>query len=159
MPRKVEAMVKRALAGVLLAALLAGGVARAASSDWAKSEHVSARLLSAVGGTGDLTTVPGGLEIQLAGDWKTYWRSPGDAGLPPTLDWKGSQNLASATLLYPTPERVTVLGIQTFGYKHGVVFPLDLKLADKGKPLELKLGPRHSWSAQSSAFPSTSTSF
>ena len=132
----------RRLAGVAIASFAAVslcGAAQAASGPLAKSEHVSARLLSAVGGTGDLSTVPGGIEIALEGDWKTYWRSPGDAGLPPTLDWKGSQNLASATLLYPTPQRVTVLGIQTFGYKHDVVFPLDLKVADKGKPLDLKL--------------------
>ncbi len=135
------ALVKSALvkSAIPIAAMLAHGSANAASGTWATSEHVSARLLSAVGGTGDLTTVPAGIEIKLDGDWKTYWRSPGDAGLPPTLDWKGSQNLASATLLYPTPQRVTVLGIQTFGYKHDVVFPLDLKLADKGKPLDLKL--------------------
>ena len=113
--------------------------ARAASGDWVRSEHVSARLLAAVGGTGDLASVPAGIEVALEGDWKTYWRSPGDAGLPPTLDWKGSTNLAAATLLYPAPQRVTVLGIQTFGYKHDVVFPLDLKVADKGKPLDLKL--------------------
>jgi suppressor for copper-sensitivity B len=113
--------------------------ARAVTGAWGTSEHVQARLLAAVTGTGDIATVPGGLEIKLEGDWKTYWRSPGDAGLPPTLDWNGSQNLASATLLYPKPERINVLGIQTFGYKHDVVFPLDLKVGDKGRPLDLKL--------------------
>ena len=124
---------------LLAASFAAASPARAASGAWANSDHASARLLSAVGGTGDLAVLPAGIEIKLDGDWKTYWRSPGDAGLPPTLDWKGSQNLAQATLLYPAPERVTVLGIQTFGYKHDVVFPLDIKLANKGKPLDLKL--------------------
>ena len=111
----------------------------AASGSWVKSDHIEARLLSAVSGTGELATIPAGVEVRLDGDWKTYWRSPGDAGLPPTLDWHGSQNLASANLLYPAPERVTVLGIQTFGYKHDVVFPIDIKPADAGKPLDLKL--------------------
>ncbi len=111
----------------------------AASSPWVKSDHVAARLMTAVSGTGDLATVPTGVEIKLDNGWKTYWRSPGDAGLPPTLDWQGSHNIAAANLLYPAPERVTVLGIQTFGYKQDVVFPLDVKLADKGQPLDLKL--------------------
>ncbi|VVB46156.1 putative Thiol:disulfide interchange protein [Beijerinckiaceae bacterium RH AL1] len=132
-------MKKGALAALALLSLVLGGPAQASSGAWAKSEHVSARLVSAVEGTGDLATVPAGLEIALEGDWKTYWRSPGEAGLPPALDWKGSQNLASATLLYPAPHRITVLGIDTFGYKHDVVFPLDLKVADKGKPLDLRL--------------------
>ncbi len=128
----------RAIASVALA-LSCIAPAAAASGAWVKSDHVEARLVTAVSGTGDLATMPAGLEVKLDGDWKTYWRSPGDAGLPPTLDWAGSQNLGAATLLYPAPERVTVLGIQTFGYKHDVVFPIDVKLADKGKPLDLKL--------------------
>ncbi len=139
MALKGTVMLKLGFAALVLPALLLSGAAHAASGPWVKSEHVSARLLSAAGGTGDLSIVPAGIEIALEGDWKTYWRSPGDAGLPPTLDWKGSQNLASATLLYPAPQRVTVLGIQTFGYKHDVVFPLDLAVAQKGKPLDLKL--------------------
>ena len=114
-------------------------VAQAASGAWVRSDHVAARLISAVSGTGDLYAIPAGIEIKLEGDWKTYWRSPGDAGLPPTLDWKGSQNLSGATLNYPAPERVTVLGIQTFGYKHDVIFPVEVALAEKGKPLDLKL--------------------
>lgn len=118
---------------------VAPGAAAASTGAWVKTDHVQARLVTAVAGTGELADVPAGLEVALDGDWKTYWRSPGDAGLPPTLDWAGSANLASATLLYPAPERVTVLGIQTFGYKHHVLFPLDLKLTDKGKPLDLKL--------------------
>ena len=113
--------------------------ASAASGEWSKSDHVSARLVSAVKGTGDLATIPAGIEIKLDGDWKTYWRSPGDAGLPPTLDWKGSTNLVSAKLLYPAPTRINVLGIQTFGYKHDVVFPIDANVATKGGALDLKL--------------------
>ena len=112
---------------------------QAASSAWVKTDHVEARLLSAVAGTGDLSKIAAGIEIKLDDGWKTYWRSPGDAGLPPTLDWTGSHNLSGTTLLYPAPERITVLGIQTFGYKHEVVFPVDLKLDDRGKPVDLKL--------------------
>ena len=124
---------------VLCLALAAIRPAWAESGAWSVSEPASARLVSAVGGTGDLAVVPAGIEIRLDGDWKTYWRSPGDAGLPPVLDWGVSTNLAGATLLYPAPERVTVLGIQTFGYKHDVVFPLDIKVAEPGKPLDLRL--------------------
>ncbi len=129
------------IAAIAFAGIVGGsaGSAVAASSSWAKTDHVEARLVSAVSGTGDLAMMPTGVEVKLDGDWKTYWRSPGDAGLPPTLDWNGSQNLGAANLLYPAPERVTVLGIQTFGYKHDVLFPIDVQLADKGKPLNLKL--------------------
>ena len=111
----------------------------AASGDWRRQDFVQARLVSAVEGTGDLDAIPLGLEITLDGDWKTYWRAPGDAGLPPHLDWSGSANLQSATLLYPAPKRLTLLGLQTFGYKHHVIFPLDIRPVAKGQPLDLKL--------------------
>ena len=127
------------LAGGIVAIAGWGTPAAALSSAPVASDHIEARLLSAVSGTGDLKTVPAGLAVTLDGDWKTYWRSPGVAGLPPTLDWQGSRNLASASLLYPAPHRISVLGIDTFGYKHEVVFPIDVTLADKGAPLDLKL--------------------
>ena len=126
------------LASVVLLASLAAPAA-AAQSAWSASDHVEARLLSSVDGTGDLAALSAGVELKLEGDWKTYWRSPGDAGLPPTLDWAGSTNLARATLLYPKPQRLTLLGIQTFGYKHDVVFPVDVTLAKPGRPLDLRL--------------------
>jgi suppressor for copper-sensitivity B len=113
--------------------------ARAASSAWVSSQYVQARLLASVAGTGDLKTIPLAIEVKLDDTWKTYWRSPGDAGLPPTLDWAGSTNLNSQSLLYPKPERFTLLGIQTFGYKHDVVFPIDAVPTTAGQPLNLKL--------------------
>ncbi|MDZ4790723.1 MAG: protein-disulfide reductase DsbD family protein [Hyphomicrobiales bacterium] len=45
------------------------------------------------------------MELKLKDGWKTYWRSPGDAGIPPVVDWSGSINFASAELAYPQPER------------------------------------------------------
>ncbi len=120
-------------------ALFAVTPAAAAAGPWVASQYVKARLLAAVGGTGDLSKVPLAVEVSLDDDWKTYWRSPGDAGLPPSLDWTGSANLASTVLSYPTPHRLTLLGIQTFGYKHDVVFPIDATIAQPGRPLDLKL--------------------
>jgi suppressor for copper-sensitivity B len=124
---------------IAAAALAAIPAAHAGPAATGTSDHVAVRLFSAVQGTGTLKTLPVGLEVKLDEGWKTYWRSPGDAGLPPALDWTGSTNLAGATLLYPAPTRITVLGIQTFGYKHEVVFPLDLTLARPGEPLDMRL--------------------
>ena len=132
----------RALAGAASLWLgLAGQIpgAMAASSAWVTSQYVQARLLTSVAGTGDLATIPAAVEVKLDDSWKTYWRSPGDAGLPPTLDWAGSTNLKRESFLYPKPERLTLLGIQTFGYKHDVVFPIEMVPTTPGQPLTLKL--------------------
>lgn len=132
-----------AMAGVLLLAALAGpGAARAAATPWqsatlADGVTVDARLITAVDGPGALETVPAGLEVRLPEGWKTYWRSPGDAGLPPRLDWTGSTNLAAADLAYPAPHRFRLFGLETFGYGEQVVFPIDLTPAVGGAAMDL----------------------
>ena len=86
-----------------LAAFAGPGAAGAAETPWQPAKGASARLVTAVDGTGTLSEIPAGLHIRLEPHWKTYWRSPGDAGLPPALDWTGSENLGAATLAYPAP--------------------------------------------------------
>ncbi len=132
---------RRALAALAvgISTLACAPAADAAASPWVTSDVAKARLLTAVTGTGTLASVPAGVEVAMDAGWKTYWRSPGDAGLPPALDWAGSTGLKAATLSYPVPERLTLLGIQTFGYHGDVVFPLDLAVIEPGRPLNLRL--------------------
>ena len=112
--------------------------ASAASGPWQSTDFVEARLVSAIDGVGQLDAIPLGVELRLKDKWKTYWRSPGDAGLPPVLDWAGSNNFKSASLAYPRPHRFEVLKQYTFGYKEHVVFPLHVVPAQPGKALDLK---------------------
>ena len=112
----------------------------AAASSWAVKDEVSVRLLSAVDGVGDNQSVPMGLHFKLKPGWKIYWRSPGDAGLPPRIAWKNSKNVASARIEWPAPLRFSVLGLETLGYKKEVVLPLKVVLREKGAAaLNLKL--------------------
>lgn len=120
-------------------ALTAAARGWAGEGAWSKAGPVEARLVSSVQGTGDLTSVPLGLELRLEPEWKTYWRSPGDAGFAPRLDWSGSANLARADIAYPAPQRFTVLGFETAGYHDAVLFPIAAVPAEPGKPLDLAL--------------------
>ena len=115
--------------------------AAAAASDWGRAEMVEARLIGAVNGVGATATatVALGLQVRLWPGWKTYWRSPGDAGLPPRLDWTGSANLAGVDIAWPAPIRFSVFGLETFGYEGELVLPLTARLVTPGKPLALKL--------------------
>ena len=126
------------LAGSLLAPLpaLAG-----AASDWAKSPRTTVRLIG-----GDAAERPqgpiliAGVEIRMEEGWKTYWRTPGDAGgVPPNFDWAGSSNVAEARVLYPAPHRFTDQAGSTVGYKGSVVFPVEVRPQDPKKPVVLKL--------------------
>jgi DsbC/DsbD-like thiol-disulfide interchange protein len=81
-----------------------------------------------------------GVEIRLANGWHTYWRYPGDAGVPPRFDWAGSTNLASVDVRWPAPERIRVeSGIESIGYERDVTFPLRIQPADASKPVTLRL--------------------
>ncbi len=82
-----------------------------------------------------------GIEIELPEGWKTYWRTPGEAGgVPPAFDWSGSKNLASAQVLYPAPKRFSDSSGDTVGYKGTIVLPVRLKAEDPAKPIEVQLG-------------------
>ena len=78
----------------LLAALALGTPASAqdaAVSPWSKAAYSSMRLIA--GATAPSGKQRVGVEITMSPGFKTYWRSPGDAGVPPVFDWSGSENV------------------------------------------------------------------
>ena len=127
------------LAAGFAAAFFSLSGAAAQESAWAGIDEAQVRLISGVTSTGESATLPLGLEFALADDWKVYWRSPGDAGFPPRLDWNGSKNFQSAEISWPAPERFSVLGFETVGYHDAVVLPLAVTLDEPGGAAELAL--------------------
>src|SRR5260221_6160480 len=87
-------------------------VANAAATGWIGDKHAAARLITAVEATGSSRRLDAGLQIRLAPDWHAYWRSPGDAGIPPSIDWAGSINVAAATIAWPAPKRYSLFGLE-----------------------------------------------
>jgi DsbC/DsbD-like thiol-disulfide interchange protein len=135
-----------AAAAFALAAAAAAPAGRAepatdadAASPWVTLHASRARLVAGkadAAGGGRLA----GLEIEMADGWKTYWRMPGDAGVPPTFDWSGSANAASSPkVLYPAPMRMAEAGGEVIGYKRAVLFPIEVTPQDLTKPVALKL--------------------
>ncbi|OJW21939.1 MAG: protein-disulfide reductase [Rhodospirillales bacterium 69-11] len=112
--------------------------ARAAASDWIGDARGSARLITAVEATGSGSRLDAALELRLAPGWYTYWRTPGDAGFPTTIDWSGSENLAGAELSWPAPARKAIAGLHTNVYHDRVILPISLVLARPGEPVRLR---------------------
>lgn len=79
-----------------------------------------------------------GLSLQLAPKWKTYWRSPGEAGIPPLFNWSGSVNVKSVRVLWPSPQVFHTNGMQTIGYHDGVILPLEVVPIDPSQPVSLR---------------------
>jgi len=125
------------LALAIAALFAAPGAAQAAASDWADNEHARVRLVAAADSVAG-ETLHLGLQAEMADGWKIYWRSPGDAGYPPRVDWGESANLESAERRWPVPHRFQLFGLQTFGYKDSVILPIAAKAGDPDEPVKLR---------------------
>lgn len=77
------------------------------------------------------------MDLTLAPGWKTYWRSPGDAGIPPSFDWSGSTNLKSVRIHWPAPSVFDTNGMQTIGYHDQLLLPVEVTAIDPALPVKL----------------------
>lgn len=109
------------------------------ASPWGGEPHGSSRLIAgATLNNGDKKLARAGIEIRLDPGWKTYWRYPGDSGVPPTLDFAGSENVKSVNTLWPAPERFADgAGGYSIGYHGDVILPLQVIPKDVAKPSTL----------------------
>lgn len=136
---------RRSMIGGLAAGSLWPRVALAgtSASTWSSDLKSAARLIAAgTAGQGAELRHLIGLEIRLDERTKTYWRTPGDSGVPPHFDWSGSTNLADVAVSWPAPLRFADGGGFSIGYKRSVVLPLVARPRVPEQPvrLGLKLG-------------------
>ncbi len=110
----------------------------ATAGPWVDQEQARLRLVSAVDAAGSAEVLSLGLHFELQPGWKIYWRSPGDAGYPPSVDWSQSRNLAAAELQWPVPHRFSLFGLETFGYGEEVVLPVSARPERPGEPVSLR---------------------
>jgi hypothetical protein len=78
------------------------------------------------------------LRVRLAPGWKTYWRAPGDGGIPPRFGWAGSRNLASVVFHWPRAEVYEINGMRSIGYYHELILPMELTPERPGAPIRLR---------------------
>jgi len=134
---------QRILLGFAAVATLAFGApattATADASFWMQGVQSEVRVISPYTATGENeATVPLGLEFKMNEGWHIYWRTPGEAGLPPQLDYGQSLNIQDVSFSWPVPVRDVQFGIETFIYKDTVVLPFDVTLQQPGQPLDLR---------------------
>jgi DsbC/DsbD-like thiol-disulfide interchange protein len=131
---------RRSVAAMLLVVLGAGG-ARAADdvSSWDGDARSTARLIAGARLSGQGAPLRAGIEIRLKQGWHTYWRYPGDAGVPPRFDFAGSQNVKAVEVLWPAPRRLPEAGLNAIGYDRDVILPLRVTAQDPAKPVTLQV--------------------
>ena len=113
--------------------------AKALEGTWVVTDHLQGRLITGVDSTANLAFFDALFDLQLGEGWHTYWRNPGDAGLPPRFDWSASENVERVDILWPAPVRKLELDFNTFGYENNVGFPLTVHIKEPGKSVSLKL--------------------
>jgi DsbC/DsbD-like thiol-disulfide interchange protein len=124
------------LAATLFAASLAVVAKAEDASPWQRDAHSAVRLLAGSRSGGVLL---GGIAIQLQDGWKTYWRTPGDSGVPPRFDFSKSDNVEAVTVLWPAPMKFDDgAGGFSLGYKKQVVLPLRIVAKNNDKPVTLR---------------------
>ena len=126
---------KFGLAGIAAALAFGAGPVQALTTEAEASPAAVVRMV-----TVENAVVPGAesisaaLHVNLAEGWKTYWRNPGEVGLPPEVDLSASENVRDFEILWPAPERFTAFGIENFGYSDEVAYPLRILLEEPGEP-------------------------
>lgn len=106
------------------------------SSPWQRDEHSAIRLLA---GSRSGAVLLGGIAIQLQPGWKTYWRTPGDSGVPPRFDFSKSENIEAVTVLWPAPTKFDDgAGGHSLGYHNQIVLPLRIVPKNADKPVTLR---------------------
>jgi DsbC/DsbD-like thiol-disulfide interchange protein len=106
------------------------------ASNWSRDAHSAVRLLA---GSRDGGVLLGGIEFELQDGWKTYWRTPGDSGVPPRIDFSKSDNVESVTPLFPAPTKFSDgAGGTSYGYQKHLILPLRIVPKSGDKPLTLR---------------------
>ena len=106
------------------------------ASPWLRDGHSAVRLLA---GSRSGAVLLGGIAFQLQPGWKTYWRTPGDSGVPPRFDFSKSENVEAVTVLWPAPLKFDDgAGGHSLGYHDQIVLPLRIVAKNTDKPVMLR---------------------
>lgn len=105
----------------------------AASSQWSETQGGSVRFVTAGKPDAD-GMLRGALQVDLKPGWKTYWRDPGDSGVPPQISLSGA---SLDGISFPAPQRFEEGGSSLTGYEAPISFAVRMKPANAGDPGEI----------------------
>ena len=126
------------LTWIILTWIIVPAAAADEASRWDGDARSAIRLIAGTRAAGD-AVIPAGIEIKLKPGWHTYWRYPGDAGIPPHFDFQGSQNVKSVEVRWPAPKRLPEGSVMTIGYDRDVTLPIAVVPEDPAKPVTLRM--------------------
>lgn len=125
------------IAGTILVAVPSSVAAD--TSAWDEDARSGVRLIAGKAPADGNGVLRAGIELKLSPGWKTYWRYPGDSGVPPRFDFSRSTNVESVKVAWPAPHRFSDATGYSIGYRGGVIFPLQIVPQNASQPVTLRL--------------------
>lgn len=122
-------------------ALLGAGLSTSQAAD----SHTRASLLLDAASARPGETVTAAIRLQMDPTWHTYWRNPGESGLPTSIAWTLPPGITAGDIQWPPPEPYESGGLTTYVYHDEVLLLVPLTLADAVKPGPALLQARVDW--------------
>ena len=99
------------------------------------TEQVRAELMAhAPDGADPGKTVWVGLQLTHQPEWHTYWKNPGDSGLPTQLTWTLPPGVTAGEIAWPAPEKIRIGTLANYGFEGAVLLPVPLTISPEFKP-------------------------
>jgi thiol:disulfide interchange protein DsbD len=130
---------------LLLAAALRGGGAEASPAATGASKHVRATLAPAVTAIQPGRPFQVGVRLEMQPRWHTYWRNPGDSGLPTKIRWTLPEGFTAGEIRWPRPQRFLVEPLMSYGYAGEVWLVSEIRPAAGLSGREATIAARVDW--------------
>ncbi len=138
----IKAAVARACIALLPffgAAVCASSSAHAAEAAWVMNERSSIRVVAWGPSPDEPDAIVLGIHLRLQPGWETYWRTPGDAGVPPDFFFDETENVDELYVDWPLPERKVQAGMTTYVYKDEVLLPVTIYPHEATQPVKFRM--------------------
>lgn len=124
---------------------LSEGASKRPENQPGKPHQVHARLLFDQDTVAPGETIRVGLHLEQDKNWHTYWKSPGDIGLPTSISWATPPGVAVTPYEYPAPHKFELQGIVSYGYEDEVLLFTDMHFPADMSPGEVTVGLEANW--------------
>jgi thiol:disulfide interchange protein DsbD len=107
--------------------------------------HVKASLVAETDAVQPGRPLTVGIRLEMEKGWHTYWRNPGDSGLPTRAKWDLPPGFAAGEILWPYPIRFPTGPLVSYGYEHDVLLPVEIRVPASMTGPEVRIAARVDW--------------
>ena len=111
----------------------------------ARAAHTQATLVLSDDTAKPGDTVWAGVDLKMEPGWHTYWKNPGEAGMPTKIDWQLPPGVTAGDILWPLPEKLPPAEVTTYGYSDEVMLLVPLKIGTNVPPGPITLTANVAW--------------